>query len=364
MNKPKSLTTNPSLPVNEIINGNNVKIMQSLPEKSIDLIFADPPYFMNCEKDLIRYEGTKFDGVDDDWDKYDDLVAYDTECKQWLGECLRILKDNGSLWAIGSFQNIHRLGYLLQDMGAWIINEIVWEKTNPVPNFNGTRFVNAQETMLWVVKNKKAKFTFNYKTMKHLNGGTQMKSVWKLPICTGNERLKDIQGHKAHNTQKPLELLKRIVLACSKPGDVVLDPFSGTGTTAHATKLLGRKYIGIELDPTYCQISKDILAHVVEDTTHDDLKFATYDIAPEKVTFKDLLDAHFLSPEDDLYLNDILLHFNPNGTITYQGIEKSPNALCKEYFGKPTNAWDAIKLNQQPLSVIRQQYRLSKQKKN
>ncbi|WP_051601257.1 DNA-methyltransferase [Metamycoplasma hyosynoviae] len=184
------------LPLNKILLGDNIELFKQIPNDSIDLIFADPPYNMNLQKDLIRYDGSKFDGVDDEWDKYESLEEYDKECKLWLAECLRVLKKDGSLWVIGSFQNIHRLRYILQDMGAWIINEIVWEKSNPVPNFGGTRFVNAQETMLWVTKNSKAKFTFNYKTMKHINGGTQMKSVWKLPICTGSERLKDESGKK------------------------------------------------------------------------------------------------------------------------------------------------------------------------
>lgn len=345
---------------NNIVLGDNVELMKQLPNDCIDLIFADPPYNMNCEKELIRYEGTKFDGVDDEWDKYESLEQYDEECKKWLEQCLRILKKNGSLWVIGSFQNIHRLGYILQDMDAWIINEIVWEKSNPVPNFGGTRFVNAQETMLWVVKNKKSKFTFNYKTMKHINGGIQMKSVWKLPICSGNERLKDKNGKKIHSTQKPLALLERIILATSKPGDIVLDPFSGTGTTAHAAKLLGRNYIGLERDEIYWKESLRRLEQVKEDFTRDDLKNAIYDIKPKKVDFIDLINNNLISPKDEISIKttDIKVNFNKNGKIIYNNKEMSPNQLCREIFGKPTNAWDFLKIGEKSLSEIRNTYRI------
>ncbi|QBF34847.1 site-specific DNA-methyltransferase [Mycoplasmopsis phocirhinis] len=357
MNNKKDENTLNSLPINQIINGDNVQIMKTLPDNSIDLIFADPPYNMNLDKDLYRFGGEKFKGVDDEWDKYDNLAHYDNECKTWLKQCLRILKKNGSLWVIGSFQNIHRLGYILQDMNAWIINEIVWEKSNPVPNFAGTRFVNAQETLLWVVKDKKAKFKFNYKTMKHLNGGTQMKSVWKLPICSGSERLKDKDGFKVHNTQKPLELLQRIILACSSYGDIVLDPFSGTGTTAHAAKFYGRKYIGIEQSHKYYLASLNRLNNVIETTQHDDLKFAYYDIAPEKVSFKDLIDKKYINVKDIVKINNLELFFNTDGTLNHNGIKKTPNALCREIFAKPTNAWNILKINGETLGEIRERYR-------
>lgn len=345
---------------NNIILGDNVELMKQLPDNSIDLIFADPPYNMNCEKELIRYEGTKFDGVDDEWDKYESLEQYDEECKRWLEQCLRVLKKDGSLWVIGSFQNIHRLGYILQDMGAWIINEIVWEKSNPVPNFGGTRFVNSQETMLWVVKDKKSKFTFNYKTMKHINGGTQMKSVWRLPICSGNERLKYKNGKKVHSTQKPLALLERIILACSRTGDLVLDPFSGTGTTAHAAKLLGRNYIGLERDKIYYKESLKRLEKVEEDFTRDDLKNAIYDIKPKKVEFVELIKNDLISTDDEILIKttDIKVHFNKDGSITWNNKKISPNKLCREIFNKPTNAWDFLKIGEKSLSEIRDKYRI------
>lgn len=345
---------------NNIILGDNVELMKQLPNNSIDLIFADPPYNMNCEKELIRYEGTKFDGVDDEWDKYESLEQYDEECKKWLEQCLRVLKKDGSLWVIGSFQNIHRLGYILQDMGAWIINEIVWEKSNPVPNFGGTRFVNSQETMLWVVKDKKSKFTFNYKTMKHINGGTQMKSVWRLPICSGNERLKYKNGKKVHSTQKPLALLERIILACSRKGDLVLDPFSGTGTTAHAAKLLGRNYIGLERDKIYYKESLKRLEKVEEDFTRDDLKNAIYDIKPKKVEFVELIKNNLISTDDEILIKttDIKVRFNKDGSITWNNKKISPNKLCREIFNKPTNAWDFLQIGEKSLSEIRDKYRI------
>ncbi|MGL5732516.1 MAG: DNA-methyltransferase [Metamycoplasmataceae bacterium] len=339
--------------INNIILGDNIEIMQRIKDNSIDLIFADPPYNMNLKKKLLRFDGSKFDGVDDEWDKYSSLKEYDSECKKWLEQCLRILKTDGSLWVIGSFQNIHRLGYLLQDMNAWIINEIVWEKSNPVPNFAGTRFVNAQETMLWVTKTEKSKFTFNYKTMKHINGGTQMKSVWKLPICSGNERLKNDEGKKVHSTQKPLALLERIILASSKPGDIIFDPFSGTGTTAHAAKKLGRKYIAIEKDKSYYLASLMRLANVVEDYDRNDIKNAIYDNKPKIIKFSDLIKNKLISTKDRIEINSKYYHFNEEGLILYNGHYLSPNKVCQSIFMKPTNAWTTLTINGHKLSYFR-----------
>ncbi len=342
--------------INKIHLGDNVEIMNSIPEKSIDLIFADPPYNMQLDKKLIRYSGKEFEGVNDEWDKYNSLRDYDNEVKIWLKSIFRILKDNGSLWVIGSFHNIHRLGYILQDMGAWILNEIVWEKSNPVPNFAGTRFVNSQETMLWVTKDKKSKFTFNYKTMKNINGGVQMKSVWKLPISSGNERLKDKNGKKVHSTQKPLELLKRIILSSSNYGDVILDPFSGTGTTAHAAKLLGRKYIAIERESKYVKASR-IRLNNVKETREIKLKKAILDIKPKKVTFMELINENYIDINEPIYLKNQKFIFNKKGLISYKGELFSPNALAKKLFGKPTNSWDHIKYKNNPISKVRDVYR-------
>ena len=346
--------------INKIFCGDNIELFKLIPNNSIDLIFADPPYNMNLQKTLIRFDGSKFNGVNDDWDKYNSLIEYDNECKKWLSECLRVLKKDGSLWVIGSFHNIHRLGYILQDLNAWIINEIVWEKINPVPNFGGTRFVNAQETLLWVTKNKKSKFTFNYKTMKYINGGTQMKSVWRFSICSGKERLKDKNGRKIHSTQKPLALLERIILACSKPNDVILDPFSGTGTTAHAAKMLGRKYIAFEKNKKYFKESIERLKNVEEDFSKNDLKNAIYDIKPKKVSFVDLINKNYISVKDNVRIKytSYIVNFEYDGTIIFKNEKLTPNKLCKKIFNKPINAWEYMSINNEKLVNLREKYRL------
>jgi len=342
--------------MNKLILGDNIEIMKKIPSDSIDLIFADPPYNMTLEKPLFRPNGDIFDGVNDEWDKFSSLKEYDDECKIWIKECLRILKKNGSFWVIGSFQNIHRLGYIIQNLGEWIINEIVWEKTNPVPNFAGTRFVNAQETMLWFTKNKKSKFTFNYKTMKYINGGKQMKSIWNFSTANGKERLRDKYGKKVHSTQKPLALLERIIISSSNYGDVILDPFSGTGTTGHAAKLLGRKYICIEKNEKYFKASEKRLKNVIE-VDRLDLKLALYDLKPEKVNFIDLIKYKFIKIENEIFIKDIKLYFNQDGTIKYKNENISPNQLCKIIFKKPTNAWEHLFYKDKKISHYRELFR-------
>ena len=343
--------------INQLICDNNIEIIKQMAPNSVDLIFADPPYYMNLQKQLLRPNGDLFEGVNDAWDQFASLADYDHQAKQWISECLRILKPNGSFWVIGSFHNLHRIGTILQDFGAWIINEIVWEKTNPVPNFAGTRFVNAQETLLWVVKNQKAKYTFNYKTMKFINDNKQMKSVWRLPICSGNERLKDLFGKKVHSTQKPIALLERIILATTKYGDLILDPFSGTGTTACAAKKWGRKFIGIEIDPTYHQAAITRINHVHEELNFDDLKYAKYDLKPPVVRFSDLIKAKLIKVEDVVNICDYRLYFNPNGTLNFEGKSYSPNQLYRKLFNKPTNAWNVLLVNGIKISQLRDQLR-------
>lgn len=211
--------------INRIIQGDCIESLKKLPDESIDLIFADPPYFMQTEGELLRTDGTKFQGVEDEWDKFKDYRQYDEFCTGWLKECKRVMKKNASIWVIGAFQNIYRLGYIMQNMGFWILNDVIWAKTNPAPNFSGTRFQNAHETMLWCTKDSKAKYTFNYKTMKHLNNDKQERSIWNIGLCIGNERLKDKNGKKIHSTQKPEKLLYNVIISSSKPGDTILDPF-------------------------------------------------------------------------------------------------------------------------------------------
>ena len=245
------------LPFNVILEGDCVTEMARLPDKSVDMIFADPPYNLQLGGDLFRPEGSRVDAVDDEWDKFESLTAYDNFTRDWLEQARRILKDDGTIWVIGSYHNIYRVGALLQDADFWILNDVVWRKTNPMPNFRGTRFTNAHETLIWCAKDEKARYTFNYRAMKALNDDLQMRSDWLLPICAGAERVKGEDGAKAHPTQKPEALLYRILLACTKPGDVVLDPFFGTGTTGAVARRLGRRWIGIEREPTYAKVARE-----------------------------------------------------------------------------------------------------------
>ncbi len=248
------------LPFNVILQGDCVTEMARLPDKSVDMIFADPPYNLQLGGDLFRPEGSRVDAVDDEWDKFESLTAYDNFTRDWLDQARRILKDDGTIWVIGSYHNIYRVGTLLQDADFWILNDIVWRKTNPMPNFRGTRFTNAHETLIWCSKSEKARYTFNYRAMKALNDDLQMRSDWVLPICAGAERVKGDDGGKAHPTQKPEALLYRILLACTKPGDVVLDPFFGTGTTGAVARRLGRRWIGIERETAYVKVAHERIA--------------------------------------------------------------------------------------------------------
>ena len=245
------------LPFNVILEGDCIAEMARLPDKSVDMIFADPPYNLQLGGDLFRPEGGRVDAVDDDWDKFDSLTTYDNFTRDWLEQARRILKDDGTIWVIGSYHNIYRVGALLQDAEFWILNDIVWRKTNPMPNFRGTRFTNAHETLIWCAKDEKARYTFNYRAMKALNDDLQMRSDWLMPICAGAERVKGDDGSKAHPTQKPEALLYRILLACTKPGDVVLDPFFGTGTTGAVARRLGRLWIGIEREKAYVKVARE-----------------------------------------------------------------------------------------------------------
>jgi modification methylase len=258
--RPRLAMRKKELPFDTILEGDCIAEMAKLPDKSVDMIFADPPYNLQLGGDLFRPEGGKVDACDDEWDKFDSLATYDDFTREWLAEARRILKDDGTIWVIGSYHNIYRVGALLQDADFWILNDIVWRKANPMPNFRGTRFTNAHETLLWCAKDEKARYTFNYRAMKALNDDLQMRSDWVLPICSGSERVKTQAGDKAHPTQKPEALLYRILLACTKPGDVVLDPFFGTGTTGAVARRLGRKWIGIERERSYVKVAQERIA--------------------------------------------------------------------------------------------------------
>ncbi|HVK80063.1 MAG TPA: site-specific DNA-methyltransferase, partial [Verrucomicrobiae bacterium] len=252
-----------------IIEGDCVQAMRKLPKGCADLVFADPPYNMQLGGALTRPDQSNVDGVDDEWDKFADFKSYDDFTRAWLTEARRCLKDDGAIWVIGAYHNIFRVGAIMQDLGFWILNDIVWRKTNPMPNFKGTRFTNAHETLIWAAKSKDAKYTFHYDALKMLNDDLQMRSDWTLPLCTGAERLKDREGRKLHSTQKPEALLHRVVLATSRPGETILDPFFGTGTTGAAAKRLGRHYIGCERDENYIAGAKARLKKITPAAPED-----------------------------------------------------------------------------------------------
>ncbi|MBV8976057.1 MAG: site-specific DNA-methyltransferase [Alphaproteobacteria bacterium] len=252
------------LKLDEIIAGDCIEAMDALPAGCADLIFADPPYNLQLKNELRRPDNSKVDAVDDTWDRFASFEDYDRFTRAWLKAARRLLKDGGAIWVIGSYHNIFRVGATLQDLGFWILNDVVWRKTNPMPNFRGRRFTNAHETLIWAAKGEKHAYTFNYEAMKALNDDLQMRSDWNLPICSGGERLKSADGAKAHSTQKPESLLHRVIVASTKPGDVVLDPFFGSGTTGAVAKRLGRRFIGIERDPEYVRIARERIAGVAE----------------------------------------------------------------------------------------------------
>ncbi|MEO1425084.1 MAG: site-specific DNA-methyltransferase, partial [Pseudomonadota bacterium] len=250
------------LPLDSIVAGDCIEVLRSLPDGSIDLVFADPPYNLQLKGELHRPDNSKVDAVDDAWDQFSSFAAYDRFSRAWLAEAHRVLKPNGAIWVIGSYHNIFRVGAALQDAGYWILNDVVWRKSNPMPNFRGKRLTNAHETMIWAAKSEASKYTFNYEALKALNEGVQMRSDWVLPICNGGERLKDDDGNKAHPTQKPEALLHRVLVASTKPGDIVLDPFFGTGTTGAVAKRLGRHFIGIEREAAYRTVAEARLAGI------------------------------------------------------------------------------------------------------
>lgn len=284
-----------------ILRGDCIEVLKGLPDKSVDMVFADPPYNLQLGGDLLRPDNSKVDAVDDDWDKFDSFAAYDAFTRAWLGECRRVLKDEGSLWVIGSYHNIFRLGSAMQDLGFWVLNDIIWRKSNPMPNFKGTRFTNAHETLIWAAKSREQKrYTFNYDALKVFNEDTQMRSDWTLALCTGAERLKDEDGVKAHPTQKPEALLHRVILSASRVGDVILDPFFGTGTTGAAAKRLGRHFIGIERDETYADLAQKRIDAVIP-TAPEDLIVTGSKKAEPKVPFGALVEAGLLAPGDKLY---------------------------------------------------------------
>ena len=305
--------------MNIIINGESISEMKKLDSESIDMIFADPPYFMQTEGILHRVEGTEFRGCDDDWDKFNSLDDYQTFTTNWLTECKRLLKPNGTIWVIGSMQCIYVIGSIMQNLGFWLINDVIWHKTNPTPNFTGSRLNNSHETLIWACKNKHSKFTFNYKTAKFINENKQMPSVWRFSVCSGNERLKDKNGQKLHNTQKPIKLLERIIAISTKQNDLILDPFAGTMTTGAAAKKLGRKYIMIEREKIYCDYGKLRLDEIVFEES--EISRADLDEKPIKVTMKEMIDAEYFVVGEKFMLKSgqVKAELLIDGKLFYEG---------------------------------------------
>ena len=288
-----------ALPLNQIIAGDCIEVMNSLPEGSVDLIFADPPYNLQLKGDLHRPDNSRVDAVDDHWDQFKSFQVYDDFTTAWLKAARRLLKPNGAIWVIGSYHNIFRVGASLQDQGFWILNDVVWRKSNPMPNFRGKRFTNAHETMIWAGKSEDSKYTFNYEALKALNEGIQMRSDWVLPICTGHERLKDEQGDKAHPTQKPESLLHRVLVGSTNPGDIVLDPFFGTGTTGAVAKMLGREYIGIEREEAYRKVAEKRISKVRK-FDREALTVSASKRSEPRVPFGQLVERGMLRPGGEL----------------------------------------------------------------
>ncbi|GGD19885.1 site-specific DNA-methyltransferase [Sinisalibacter lacisalsi] len=288
-----------SLPINQVLAGDSIEVMNSLPEASVDLIFADPPYNLQLKGDLHRPDNSKVDAVDDHWDQFASFRIYDDFTRAWLAAARRLLKPNGAIWVIGSYHNVFRMGAELQNQGYWILNDVVWRKSNPMPNFRGKRLTNAHETLIWASKSEESKYTFNYEALKALNEGVQMRSDWVLPICTGHERLKNENGDKAHPTQKPESLLHRVILGTTNPGDVVLDPFFGTGTTGAVAKMLGREYIGIEREEAYRAAAEKRLAKIRK-FDKEALSVSSSKRAEPRVPFGQLVERGMLRPGEVL----------------------------------------------------------------
>ncbi|MEY4472015.1 MAG: hypothetical protein RL671_319 [Pseudomonadota bacterium] len=354
----------PDLPVGRILDGDCIEAMRSLPDASIDMIFADPPYNLQLGGDLSRPDGSHVDAVTDHWDQFDSFAAYDKFSREWLTEARRLLKPNGSLWVIGSYHNIFRLGAMLQDMGFWILNDIVWRKANPMPNFKGTRFTNAHETLIWCSMGEKAKYTFNYRAMKTLNDELQMRSDWVLPICGGQERLKK-GGHKVHPTQKPEALLYRVMLATTNKGDVVLDPFFGTGTTGAVAKRLGREWIGCERESDYREaaLERIELALPLDESAITTMQSPK---AAPKVAFGTLVETGFIAAGTMIFdkKRKLTATVRADGSLVSDAETGSIHGLGAKLQGAPScNGWTFWHIEHEgelkPLDAIRQLYLLA-----
>lgn len=349
------------LPLNQIIQGDCREILASLPEKCVDLIFADPPYNLQLQQDLYRPDRSRVDAVNDSWDQFASFSEYDEFSRSWLMECRRVLKDDGAIWVIGTYHNIFRLGTILQDLGFWILNDVVWVKTNPMPNFRGVRFTNAHETLIWAVKSRDANYTFNHHAMKALNDDLQMRSDWYIPICSGSERMR-VNGKKVHSTQKPEALLYRIILATTRPGDVILDPFFGTGTTGAVARRLGRHWIGIEKEIRYIELAKERIKQI-EPVSENAIDLPTR-TRKSRLPFGSLIEHNLVKPGQFLYFDrnpEIRAVVLSNGHLSVNGWSGSIHTTAEKILGRPANGWERWFFldNEgtfQPISVLKQKF--------
>ncbi|HLI67586.1 MAG TPA: site-specific DNA-methyltransferase [Caulobacteraceae bacterium] len=331
-----------SLGPETILEGDCLDALAGLPEACADLVFADPPYNLQLGGELLRPDNSKVDAVDDDWDRFASFEAYDIFTRQWLGACRRVLKPGGSLWVIGSYHNIFRVGSVLQDLGYWILNDVIWRKSNPMPNFKGARFTNAHETLIWAARSRGPKrHTFNYDAMKMANDELQMRSDWTLALCTGEERIKGADGAKAHPTQKPEALLHRVIMASTNPGDLIVDPFFGTGTTGAVAKRLGRRFVGIEREPDYVALAKARIAKV-KAGDGEAVEVTGSRRAEPRVAFGQIVEAGLLRPGDRLYgpKGDVAARVRADGSLTVGELAGSIHKLGAIVQSQPAcNGW-------------------------
>ena len=325
---------------NKIINGDSLEELKKIPRETFDLIFADPPYNLQLKGELTRPDRSKVSAVNDKWDQFENFKKYDEFTYEWLNECKRILKKDGSIWVIGSYHNIFRVGTAIQNLGFWILNDVIWNKNNPMPNFRGTRFTNAHETLIWASKSEKSKYTFNYQSLKCLNDDLQMRSNWSLPICSGSERLKK-NGKKIHSTQKPESLLHRILLATSNKNDLVLDPFLGSGTSAAVAKKLGRNYFGIEKEKNYFKAAEERLKATkpIEDDLLDTLK---NNRSKPRIPFGSLVELGIIKPGTNIFDNKkkITARIMADGSIKHNQAEGSIHKVAATILGAEScNGW-------------------------
>ena len=325
---------------NKIINGNSLEELKKIPRETFDLIFADPPYNLQLKGELTRPDRSKVSAVNDKWDQFENFKKYDEFTYEWLNECKRILKKDGAIWVIGSYHNIFRVGTAIQNLGFWILNDVIWNKNNPMPNFRGTRFTNAHETLIWASKSEKSKYTFNYQSLKCLNDDLQMRSNWSLPICSGSERLKK-NGKKIHSTQKPESLLHRILLATSNKNDLILDPFLGSGTSAAVAKKLGRNYFGIEKEKNYFKAAEERIKATkpIEDDLLDTLK---NNRSKPRIPFGSLVELGIIKPGTNIFDNKkkITARIMADGSIKHNQAEGSIHKVAATILGAEScNGW-------------------------